>query len=196
MRTHADRGAARDRLLSTTADTIYRRGITASGVDEIVSRSSVSKPTLYAHFHSKAELVTAALEATHRRRSTEVEAYLADVSARGEQRVLALFDWLASYQESADCRGCAFLNAAVELVGSEYEPARRVVSRHKRWWRSVFEEAAAQAGIAEAARLGDMLLLLFDGANARVLVEHDTWPVAVARRAAETLIRTHQGRAS
>ena len=55
-------GITHTRLLDTATELFYAEGIAATGVDKVVARSGVSKPTLYAHFRSKDELVAAVLE--------------------------------------------------------------------------------------------------------------------------------------
>src|SRR4030081_1266594 len=85
----AVRGAARDLLVATAAEMIYRRGVSATGVDAITRESGVSKPTLSTHFRSKDELVTAALEWRHERRRREVSAFLAAVDGSGIDKVLS-----------------------------------------------------------------------------------------------------------
>ncbi|MDR0360498.1 MAG: TetR/AcrR family transcriptional regulator, partial [bacterium] len=68
-----------DRLLREAADAFYEDGINATGVDALVERSGVSKPTLYAHFGSKRELLAAVLQRRHEERRARLERYLADV---------------------------------------------------------------------------------------------------------------------
>ena len=50
---------AGERLLETAIELFYAEGIGAVGVDTLVERAGVSKPTLYAQFGSKAGLVAA-----------------------------------------------------------------------------------------------------------------------------------------
>lgn len=183
------RGTARDRLIDTTAAVIYRRGVTATGVDTIVATATVSKPTLYAHFRSKSELVTAALARQHQTRRDEVVSYLDRLADRSPvERILAIFDWLGEWQRAAGSRGCAFVNAAAELVERDDAAARQVVRDHKRWWADTFTELARQGGAADPATVGEQLLLVLDGANARVLVEGDAAPFALARQLAALVL--------
>ncbi|MGH9054722.1 MAG: TetR/AcrR family transcriptional regulator [Acidimicrobiales bacterium] len=180
---------ARDKLLASAARLFYARGITASGVDTIVAESGVSKPTLYAHFHTKNDLVAAVLEDRHRRRRASLESYLAqrsELSARN--RLLSVFDWIAGHQHGAWARGCPFVNASVELVRVEDAAARNVVRAHKRWFRGVLAGLATEAGALDPAAIASGLHLLIEGANARMLAEDDLTGIADARHAGEVLL--------
>lgn len=190
----AVRGTARARLAETAADEIYRHGVTASGVDTIAARAGVSKPTLYAHFRSKTELVTAALEHQHAVRRAQIEEYLAAERERdARDRLLGLFDQLAAAQTAAGHRGCAFIDAAAELTGDADDAPRAVARAHKAWWRGLLTTLAEEAGAAAPAELGEDLLLLIDGALSRVLVERTTEPLTRARHIASVLIPASTG---
>lgn len=178
--------------METAAGLFYHDGITATGVDRVVARSGVSKPTLYRHFGSKQGLVAAVLEDLHCRRRQTVVEYVEGVSSEPREQMLAVFDWLGSWHASEGPRGCAFLNAAAELVGAD-DPAREVVARHKRWMRDYLAGLAAQAHVSDPDLLAYELLLLVDGANARVVVEGDLQAAARARRVAELLVEHAQG---
>ncbi|WP_131735544.1 TetR/AcrR family transcriptional regulator [Actinomadura roseirufa] len=177
---------SRERLIDTAAKLFYAEGITATGVDTLVARSGVSKPTLYARFGSKGALVTAVLEEIHVRRRAELERHLDDQDGP-RARILAVFDWLQRFHRRDGDRGCPFLNAAAELCDAE-DPAREVVVRHKRWLREVLTAQARDAGADDPGELGHALLLLLDGANARMAVEGDRDAAALARRTAERLL--------
>jgi AcrR family transcriptional regulator len=121
---------ARERLLAAAEQLIYRGGIHATGIDAIVRASGTARKSIYSHFASKDELVTAALEQRHLRWldwfCSAVEAH-AD-SAHG--RLLAVFEVLRGWFGSDGFHGCAFLNAAGE-IGDPDDPARRVARAHK-----------------------------------------------------------------
>ncbi len=52
---------AAERIRETAGELFYRQGIRAVGVDEIVTRAGVTKPSLYRSFPSKDELAAAYL---------------------------------------------------------------------------------------------------------------------------------------
>ncbi|MFC4011243.1 TetR/AcrR family transcriptional regulator [Nonomuraea purpurea] len=175
------------RLLEVATDVFYAEGIRATGVDTLVERAGVSKPTLYAQFGSKENLVAAVLDRRRAARQAALTAYLADRGAGGGPAVLAVFDWLAQGHGREGFRGCAFTNAAVELPDPGH-PARAVISAYKSWLRRTFTTLAEQAGVAAPDVVGDALLLLVDGANARVVVDDDRTAMLRAKAAAARLI--------
>lgn len=176
-----------ERLLEVAAEVFYTEGIRATGVDTLVARAGVSKPTLYAQFGSKENLVAAVLDRRRVARQQALSAFLARHDTAGEGRLLAVFDWLAAGHGRSGFRGCPFTNAAVELPDPAH-PARAVISAYKDWLRSTLTALAAEAGLADPDELGLQLLLLIDGANARVVVADDRSAMRLAGRAAAKLI--------
>jgi len=182
---------ARDRLLGAAASLFYGAGITATGVDRIAAEAGVSKPTLYAHFPSKAVLVSAVLVERHDRQRASLQAHLAESDQSPIDRLLGVFDWLGAWHASEATRGCAFLNAAAELT-DQTDPARRVIAQHKRWLRDQLALLSSEAGLVNPEEVGEELLLLVEGANTRMLVEGDLGAAPRARRAADAVIEAAQ----
>ena len=176
-----------ERLLHTATEVFYAEGIRATGVDTLAARAGVSKPTLYAQFGSKEGLVAAVLDRRRETRQEQLTAMLDAMPTTGEDRLLAVFDWLAEGHGSSGFRGCPFTNAAVELPDPAH-PARAVISAYKNWLRDTLARLAAEAGLSEPDELGSDLLLLIDGANARVVVADDRTAMRRARSAAARLI--------
>jgi AcrR family transcriptional regulator len=176
-----------ERLLQTATDVFYAEGIRATGVDTLAARAGVSKPTLYAQFGSKEGLVAAVLDRRRETRQEQLAAMLDAMPATGEDRLLAVFDWLAEGHGSSGFRGCPFTNAAVELPDPAH-PARAVISAYKNWLRDTLARLAAEAGLSEPDELGSDLLLLIDGANARVVVADDRTAMRRTRSVAARLI--------
>ena len=189
------RSPSGEHLLDVAMGVFYAEGIRATSVDSLARRAGVSKPTLYAQFGSKQELVAAVLERRHRQRQAALERYLEDRPGTPAEQILAVFDWLAEGHTREGFRGCPFTNAAVELT-QPADPARRVISGYKRWLRQTLVQLARRAGIAAPEEIGFALLLLIDGANARVVVDGDRSAMRRAKAVAARVIGTdHAGRA-
>jgi AcrR family transcriptional regulator len=175
------------RLLDVATEVFYVEGIRATGLDTLVERADVSKPTLYAQFGSKENLVAAVLDHRRRQRQEKLTSFLAESDAQGVERILAVFDWLAQGHGREGFRGCPFTNAAVELPDPGH-PARGVITAYKDWLRELLTALAMQAGLREPEELGFALLMLIDGANARVVVAGDRAAMHRARAAAARLM--------
>ena len=172
--------SARDKLLGAASELFYADGIAATGVDDVVRVAGVSKPTLYAHFGSKAELVAAVLERRHAARAAELETL--------DGGPLAVFGWLADFYARDGARGCAFVNAAAELAHGG--PGRVAAAREKAWLRAELARRARAEGLDDPDGLASRLCLLIDGVAARVVVDgHEAAANAVAEAtsAARTL---------
>lgn len=186
---------AGERLLSEAAEAFYTEGIGATGVDVLCARSGVSKPTLYAQFGSKQDLVAAVLARRHIHQRAELEGRLAALPESASRKLTAVFEWLAGWHADQGRRGCGFLNAAAETPDPD-APVRPVIAAHKQWLRDLLTDLAAQAGLREPEEVGFALLLLIDGANARMLVDGDSSAAQRAGRAAQSIIEAHRPRGS
>ncbi len=175
-------------LLDSAGRLFYAGGITATGVDSVVRDAGVTKPTLYAHFGSKSELVAAVLRRRHDRRRAELEALLGPLP--GAEHPLAIFDWLIGFYADRGDRGCGFLNAAAELTERD-NAALLAVQTEKAWLRDLLVTGCATAGCTESALIGSQLLLLIDGVSGRAVVGGGEAARAAsidARQAAEVLL--------
>jgi AcrR family transcriptional regulator len=158
-----ERISPRERILAAASDLFYRHGIRAVGVDAIAEAAETNKMTLYRHFPSKDELVAEYL------RSQIAPGGLVwdELAARYPGDPLAqLRGWLerkAAFVASADLRGCAYANAAVELPEKNH-PARRVIEEFKTAQRQHLGQLCAAAKLAEPEMLADELFLLLEGA--------------------------------
>src|SRR5277367_5019117 len=105
---------AAERIREAARDLFYRQGIRAVGVDEIVARAGVTKPSLYRSFASKDELAAACL----RDRSDDyLRRFDTALAERPDDPRAAFLSWLENLSQRATklyYRGCALTNAAVE----------------------------------------------------------------------------------
>jgi len=98
----------RARLLSAAADAFAERGYDGTRVADIAAMAGVSNGALYAHFGSKAELLTGALHAHGRR--VLAEALAADPDRSVTELLLDIGRWLPRRR---DARGYLIVEALV-----------------------------------------------------------------------------------
>lgn len=160
-----DKPKAAERIRRTARELFYREGIRAIGVEEIVTRAGVTKPSLYRSYASKDELAAEYL------RDYEVgfwKTFEAGAQAHphdARAQLMAYFEGLAKRATQAGYRGCGLTNAVVEYPGNDH-PARRVAEEHKRKLRKRLVELSTRMGAREPATLADGLLLLLEGTYA------------------------------
>jgi AcrR family transcriptional regulator len=153
----------RERILQAARELFYRHGIHAIGVDAVAEAADTNKMTLYRHFKSKDELVAECL----RDRAREIERAWLDIEAahphEPKAQLLAWLERLAEYKLDAG-RGCAFVNAAIELPDPNH-PARRVIEEIKTHHRTHLVALCRKAGLRDPDLLADELFLLGEGAR-------------------------------
>src|ERR1700677_2301996 len=120
----------RARILAAAGELFYRHGIRAVGVDSIAEAAGTNKMTLYRHFASKDDLVAEYLRQAAKAADSCWEEY---GRAHAGDAVAQLRAWLtdmAGHLAEPGERGCALVNAAIELAEKDH-PARRVIEECK-----------------------------------------------------------------
>ena len=116
---------AAERIRASARELFYREGIRAVGVDEIVSRAGVTKPSLYRSFPSKDELAASYLRQYDLefwdRFDEAVNAHPGDPRAQ----IKAFLTRVGKRTQMPQYRGCGMTNAAVEYPEHGH-PARVV----------------------------------------------------------------------
>ena len=188
--TEAGSAPPRERILAVARDLFYRQGIHAVGVDAIAEAAGTNKMTLYRHFESKDALIAACLEQL----TSEFEAAWDETAAAHPDDPLAqLKSWMrhvAEFKTSRTDRGCAFVNAAVELPDKEH-PARVVVDRYKTRHREKLVALCEKAGLAEPELLADKMVLLCEGARVVAQCTGLNGPAARLPKLLEDVISDH-----
>ncbi|MCX4759500.1 TetR/AcrR family transcriptional regulator [Streptomyces sp. NBC_01275] len=161
----------RERLLEAAATLIYRDGVSI-GVDALCKAAGVSKRSMYQLFESKGELLAASLE---ERASAYVATLLpaADDNRSPRERIMHVFDQLASQAGAPDFQGCRYLVVQIELKDQSH-PASRVAHRVKENLTAFFRAEAEHGGASDPNLLARQLILVFDGASARAGIKADT----------------------
>ena len=164
LRSHRDGKGVRaaDRIRASASELFYREGIRAVGVDEVVERAGVTKPSLYRSFATKDDLAAAYM------RDYDLDFWEKFENPGGKsysdprEHVLAYIRVLSTRAVREGYRGCGLSNATVEYPSRD-NPARQVAEAHKKVFRKRLRELAAGMGARQPAVLGDALLLLIEG---------------------------------
>jgi AcrR family transcriptional regulator len=161
-----------DQTLAAVELLFWRQGVTATGIQDIVSATGLSRSSLYNTFGSKEELYAAALERYLDRRSRPMFDRLA-ADDRGLPAVADFFDRLIRLRCSGRYArwGCLISNAHTEHPS---DSARALLDQHHAGLRAAFAaalEVARGNGELDPALdppgAAEMLTLLAYGVNLR-----------------------------
>ncbi|WP_405064328.1 TetR/AcrR family transcriptional regulator [Kribbella sp. NBC_01505] len=181
-----DPEATRARILAAASDVFSRRGIHAVGINEVAEAAGASKLTIYRNFGSKDGLVEAVLtDRTSRVRAWHEQAV--ERADTGRDRILAVFDLVATWYAEAGFRGCAMMNAATEDRGRDGAP-QRLAREHLAFYRDLFGRLLAEAGARDPELTARQLVVVLEGATIISAVDRNPGLGAEARVIVETLL--------
>jgi AcrR family transcriptional regulator len=151
----------RERILEAAGELFYAEGIRAVSADRIIERVGITKVTFYRHFRTKSDLIVAYLGVQSDAEKQWVQSRRQPGDPIGSLRALA--GDIGAYSCRPGFRGCAFINAAAEF-SDPADPVRVAVEAHRQWMLDAFAGMAAEAGVADVARVAKQLMILRDGA--------------------------------
>ena len=183
------RGGARERLVAAATHLFYAEGIHSVGVDRVIAEAGVTRATLYKQFAGKEGLVLAYLEA----QDSAIRAIFDDAAeaVHGDALLDAVLAGIAEDVHEHHTRGCPFINAAAEHPDAD-GPVRRLIARHRDWFRATLEKVAAQAGLSDPDRVAASLVLLRDAALVGGYLDGDDLVEPAFLRTARAVIDAHR----
>lgn len=178
---------ARQRIVETAERLFYADGVRAVGIDRIIAQSEVAKMTLYNHFSSKDELILAVLKYREEKFDGMFEKWMQRHLKKGLDRLEAFFAALKDWFESSDFRGCAFINATVELADADHA-ASQFSAEHKARFHDMLTEIITETNGAKSAAVAPAVALMVEGAIITAVMEHTSDSADVAKEAALALV--------
>jgi AcrR family transcriptional regulator len=154
---------ARQRILDSAYELFSRRGVRATGIDEVIKSASVAKATLYRHFASKDELVLAFLQ---QREQLWTRGWVENEARRRadtpEAQLLAIFDLFHEWFQKEDFEGCSFINILLEM-NDRTTPIGKASADHLNNIRSIIHSLAEEAGLREPEQFAHSWHILMKG---------------------------------
>jgi AcrR family transcriptional regulator len=161
---------ARERILRTADRLFYDEGIHAVGIKRLVEQAGVTQVTLYRHFNSKDELISAYL---HRRAEYDRDQVLGLVAAYPDDPRRSLSEMatvLTDDDFATMARGCPFVNAAAEFTG--VHPARMHAAAHRAWVTAQIESLLRRLTHRSPTTAAQQLMMLRTGAVVSAALDH------------------------
>jgi AcrR family transcriptional regulator len=179
-----------ERILSTADDLFYREGVRAVGIQRVIDEAGIAKASLYAHYASKDDLVAACIDRRANATRAAIEAALAAAPDDPRAKLLALFDFQRQAVADPGFHGCPVQKTHAELAECDH-PAKRVTTAYRQWMLDLFARLVKETGVTSPDYVAGTLIILFDGAIATTMADHDPNATRYARWAAEQIIDAH-----
>jgi AcrR family transcriptional regulator len=179
----------RKRLVDAATKLFYAEGIGRVSVDAVAEKAGLTKRTLYYHFRSKDDLITAYLDGRDQPNLKQMAGWFEAAEGGVDRKVAAIFTNLARVARHPKWKGCGFLRTAAELASMPGHPAVKAGSRHKTNFEKWLAGELSSHGVSEPKMLAREIVLLMDGAFSSMLIHHDPDYIAAAGHAAATLVR-------
>lgn len=155
--------STREALLEAACTLFYQRGIRATSIDAILEKAGVARQSLYQHFASKDGLIAEFLRVRDERWRGWMQDFISQAGGSPHDRLLAIFDFLATWFTEPGFHGCAFINTAVEYTDPQH-CFRTLASHHKHLVQHDILQLCHAAHIPQAETLAHQLALLMEGA--------------------------------
>jgi len=178
----------RERIVAAAIALFYGEGIRSVSVDAVAEKAGVTKRTLYYHFESKDELITAALEARDQPTLALFARWLDETEGPLAAKIEAMFAKVAQSAQHPKWKGCGFLRTAAELASTPGHPALKAGAAHKKKFEAWLAEVIAGEGLADAPLLARQIVVLLDGAVSVMLVHRDPSYVQAGGSVAASLL--------
>lgn len=180
--------ATQRRILAAAYKLFYKRGFSRVSVDEIAKLAGITKRSLYYHFESKDELLTAVLDRQQELSFAQIRQYEDRYRGSPEEIVSILFSAFARWSAQAGWTGAGFTRIVMELADLPGHPARKAAHRHKMAVERWIAEILGRAEVASASERAKEIVLLIEGTNALILTHGDRSYADIAARAAQKLL--------
>ncbi len=154
--------AARERILATADRLFYNEGIHAVGIQRVIAEAAVTRVTLYRHFPSKDDLISAYLQRRGEYDHQQVDGIIAAHPDDPRRALDELATALTRDDFGAVKRGCPFINASAEFTGSH--PALAHAHDIRKWVTGRIEELLQQLGHRSPRSTAEQLMMVRTGA--------------------------------
>jgi len=185
------RSSARTRknILDAGYTLFRRKGFTRVSMDDIAAAARLTKRTLYYHFKSKDELLTAVFAAQHELAFAAFRTFGDQLLGSPDAIIDTMFRDLAVWADTPRWAGSGFTRLVVELADLRGHPARAVAKRHKALLEQHLAEVLDRAHVPEPRERAREIWLLSEGAISLMLVHGDRKYAAAAAAAAKRLLK-------
>ncbi|WP_157676752.1 TetR/AcrR family transcriptional regulator [Chryseobacterium sp. T16E-39] len=176
-----------------TADQLfYFQGYQSTGINQIIEEAKVAKGSLYNHFPSKSELGQAYVKESSERWFKGLEEEL-NLWTDPAEKLIAVFSFLEKYARINYFNGCRLINILTE-VGDQEEQITTMAVAHKQKFREFLYQLTLKIfpDTEQAIEVSDTIYLLYEAASVESKIFKDQWPIQLARKNAEQVLKQNK----
>ena len=183
--------ATRKRIMQVASRLFYKQGYNSTGINQIIEEAGIARGSLYNHFPSKRDLLTAYIQAMDESSVAEWDEVIAGIKDT-RKKILAVYDICIDRQIRSDFGGCPFIKVGAEIQCEDVD-AFQMINKQKNADKSYFEKLIKELYLTNAEYAGKELLaatlfLLMEGAMVTSTIAKDLEPLRNARKIAESLL--------
>lgn len=168
-------------IVERVTELFYRHGFQATGMDQLVAETGISKTSIYNHFPTKEALILAALDRRDLMIRDKLFARMKELGDSPRGQLLALFDALFEWFSEPDFKGCMFVKACSEFQDGT-NPIHQRACRHVADIVDELTRLAREAKLSNPEHIAQQLAVLKEGAIAMATMR-GTPEVALAAKA-------------
>ncbi len=174
----------RERILAAGAQLIIKQGFNGTGLSEVLQLAGVPKGSFYHWFGSKEEFGVALIERTRDGYLAELKPILSDRKLTPLVRLRRMFEQgREQCAETGPSAECLISKVALETA-SLSEPVHAAVRCCYQQWSSLLAQVIREGQAAgeidrkhDADRLGNVLVMLWEGASMRMQIDRTIAPL-------------------
>ena len=193
MRIDKKQRQAREKILNTARDLFYRQGYIATGFNQVIAESGVSKNTFYYYFPSKDDLCVAYLQEMDNVGIGLLKDKINSYKTPYEQ-LMAPLEFVKEWNNKHNFRGCPFLNITTEVTDITTN-IRKEVIYNKDGFRSIIRELVKDLknsddkySSIDVLFVTDAYYVIVEGAIVACQSYGDAWPYDIAKKNLENLL--------
>jgi len=183
--------AIRTRILEVASRLFYKQGYNSTGINQIIEEASIARGSLYNHFPSKRDLLTAYIQNMEEFSFQEWNTLLEPIKDP-KQKLLKLFDIAMLRQTRSEFGGCAFIKIASEIPCDDLV-AFDLVYHQKKATKTYMENLITQINIenpqsVDKEIVANTIFLLMEGAMVTATIAKNNQALIDAKKIAESLL--------
>jgi AcrR family transcriptional regulator len=183
--------AARTRILDVASRLFYEQGYNSTGINQIIDEAAIARASLYNHFPSKRDLLSAYIRRAENIWFDELDVFVAGIKDP-KLKLLAFFDYRIARQTKSNYGGCQFTKIGAELPKEDLAAFALIdhqKNRLKEYIMSLLNKIKlSKDHLLNNEMLTETIFLLFEGATVHASIAKNSDALKEAKKITEALL--------